>query len=177
MKKYSFIIACLFTTSVLANNSALYDSEIETLEIPEVIIVGQEGEYYVELQKRDEEGFVFEVTLVEQDAEGVEDPDESRATYDLATGMVEIPLVAVFSPNKNENEPLQTFSVKMLKKGEEGLIFAVTEAIPLKKVSIKTTKHHVKQSVECGQAKTFFGWRYIERDFFQGGCPQGWFPL
>ena len=125
MKKYSFIIACLLTTSVVADNRALYDPETDTLEIPEVIIEGQEGEYYVEMKRTEKEGLNFEVTLAEKDADEIEDSDELRTTFDPITGIVEIPLVAVFSPI--EDKPLKTFSaVKMLKDEGDGLFFTVT---------------------------------------------------
>jgi len=125
LKKYFFIIACLLTTSAVADNKALYFPETDTLEIPEVIIKGQEGEYYVELQRTEKEGLNFEVIFVEKDADGIEDSDELRTTFDPVTGIVEIPLVVIFS--SNEDIPLQTIKdIKMQKDEGDGLFFTVT---------------------------------------------------
>jgi hypothetical protein len=140
MKKYFLVIvACLLSTSVAAENEAIYDPETGIVEIPELIILGQEGEYYIEMQRTEEEGFNFEVILAEKDADEIEDSDESRATYNPATDMVEIPLVVVYSET---DEPLDTYTVKMLKKEGEGLFFSVTEAI---KFDIKSSPELIKK--------------------------------
>lgn len=140
MKKYFLVIvACLLSTSVAAENEAIYDPETGIVEIPELIILGQEEEYYIEMQQTEEEGFNFEVILAEKDADEIEDSDESRATYNPATDMVEIPLVVVYSET---DEPLDTYKVKMLKKEGEGLFFSVTEAI---KFDIKSSPELIKK--------------------------------
>jgi len=140
MKKYFlFIIACLLSTSVVAENEAIYDPETGIVEIPELIILGQEGEYYIEMQQTEEEGFNFEVTFTEKDADGIEDSDELRAEYDPATDIVNIPLVVVYSET---DEPLDTYMVKMLKKEGEGLFFSVTEAIP---TEVKSSPELIKK--------------------------------
>ncbi len=129
MKKYFFIIACLFTTLVVAENKTLYFPETETVEIFGLSIVDQEGDYYIEMQRTEEDGFNFEVTFVEKnDSDGIEDPSKG-ATFDPATGIVVFPSVSIYS--SKEGVPFETYSVKMLKKEEDSFIFTVTETIPL----------------------------------------------
>ncbi len=117
------LMACFFAASAAAENESTYDPETGIVEIPEVIIIGQNEEFSVRMQQT--EGLNFEVTEAIADEEGTSDSDELRATYDPATGMVEIPLVIVL--DMTPGMLLETFSVKMEQR--EGLNFEVTEAI------------------------------------------------
>lgn len=123
MKKFLLFMACLFSTSVIAGNVAEYNPEKGSLEIPELIISGQEGEYLIKMRQMGD-GLNFEVIEITPD-ESVEDSDEYQATYDPETRSVDIPLIAVTS--KEESAQLKIFSVKM--QQQEGLNFKVVEAI------------------------------------------------
>lgn len=127
MKKFIlFVLTCLLGLPAFAGNQVEYDPEDGSVEIPEVIILGLEGEYLVKMEQKGG-GLDFIVTEIIPDEKGIEDSDEHQATYDPATGLVIIPLAAVLS--NIQFARLEKFSVKM--QQQEGSNFTVIEAIPL----------------------------------------------
>jgi hypothetical protein len=186
IRKMILFTMVLFATSVLAENESTYDPTDGSVELPEVVFLGQEQgtEYFVKMQQR--EALNFEVLKATPDVEGLIDSDENRVTYDPESGQVEIPLIFVRSIE--DPEMVTPYSVKMQRQEDSGFFeafdpveisfddldakIASQSVSPKNRVSAKSSTGRVLQ---C--AKTiFYGGRVrsTRRYFWRKDCPAGW---
>lgn len=187
IKKLILFAMVLLTTSVAAENEPTYDPLDGSVEMPEVIFLGQnkETEYVVKMQQR--EGLVFEVTEATPDKEGIIDSDDNRVTYDPDTGLVEIPLIFVRSTENPEE--FTPYSVKMQQKEDSDFFEAfVPVEISLDDLNAKSAsqsvspknrvsaKRSTSRVILCGK-KNYSGGgdsRGTKRYFWRKDCPAGW---
>ncbi len=181
IRKMILFTMVLFTTSVVAENESTYDPTDGSVELPEVVFLGQEQgtEYFVKMQQR--EALNFEVLKATPDEEGLIDSDENRVTYDPESGLVEIPLIFVRSIE--DPEMVTPYSVKMQRK-EDSNFFEAFEPIEIsfddldvkkanRSVSPKSStslKRSTSKVIRCEKHS-------ISRFFWRTDCPSGWVPL
>ncbi|MEE9339988.1 MAG: hypothetical protein V3U87_18110 [Methylococcaceae bacterium] len=186
IRKMIFFTIVLFATSVVAENESTYDPMDGSVELPEVVFLGQEQgiEYLVKMQQR--EGLNFEVLEATPDEEGLIDSDENRVTYNPESGLVEIPLIFVRSIE--DPEIAIPYSVMMQRQEDSDLFeafdpveisfddidakFASQSVSPKNRVSLKKSTSKVIRCVKT----IYYGGRVrsTRHYFWRKDCPAGW---
>ncbi len=169
----------LFATSIMAGNEPTYDPLDGSVEMPEVIFLGQEHgtEYLVKMQRSEQSSSTFKVTEATPDEEGSEDSDENRVTYDPETGLVEIPLIFVRSIE--DPEIAIPYSV-MMQQQEDSDFFEAFDPVEISFDDLDAKiarKRSTSKVIRCErQLNTPEQTPSINRFFWRTDCPSGWHP-
>jgi hypothetical protein len=189
IRKTILFTMVLFATSVIAENESTYDPTDGSVELPEVIFLGQEQgtEYFVKMEQSEQSNSIFKVTEATPDEEGIEDSDENRVIYDPETGLVEIPLIFVRSIE--DPEMVTPYSVKMQRQEDSGFFeafdpveisfddldakIASQSVSPKNRVSLKKSTSKV---IRCERQLNTPKQTPSTRFFWRTDCPSGWHP-
>ncbi len=181
----------LFATSTMAENEPTYDPLDGSVEMPEVVFLGQEQgiEYFVKMQRSEQSNSIFEVTEATPDEEGIEDSDENRVIYDFETGLVEIPLIVVRSledpeiaipysvmmQRQEDSDFFKAFDPVEISFDEPDAKIASLSKSPKNRVSLKRSTSKV---IRCErQLNALKQTPSINRFFWRTDCPSGWHPI